>query len=185
MPDILSVIEDTVIRRGLDKDSFIGKILPDGWEPFVVQLLAMAVLVTVVFVFLFKPVRKILDARREKTMSEIAEAEKKNANAGALLNEAEERVKASKTEAVAIVERAKKDAESLRDQTIVAAKDEAQRLREEAKKDIEMSKVQAQDDINRSIVDVALQASEKVLKREVDEADSRRLIDDFLSEING
>ena len=47
-----------------------------------------------------------------------------------------------------------------------------------------MSKKQAQDDINKSIIEVALKASEKVLEREVDSKDNEKLICDFLEEMN-
>lgn len=172
------------VSKAIDKDSILEKIFPSGWEPFVVQILAMVVLVAAFFIFFFKPVRKILDARKEKMMSDINEAEKKNANASIFLAEAENRIKDSKTEAVNIVENARKEAETIKEQTIAQAKDEAIRLKKDAEKDIEMSKKQAQDDINKSIIEVAIKASEKVLEREVDSKDNEKLIDDFLNEMN-
>ena len=117
-------------------------------------------------------------------MSDVTEAQKKNASAQTLLTEAEDRIRDSKTEAVAIVENARKEAEAIKEQTIAKAKDEAIRIKKDAEKDIEMSKKQAQDDINKSIIEVALKASEKVLEREVDSKDNEKLIGDFLEEMN-
>ena len=168
------------VQKAIDKDSILEKIFPSGWEPFVVQILAMVVLVLAFFIFFFKPVRKILDARKEKMMSDVTEAHKKNASAQTLLTEAEGRIRDSKTEAVAIVENARKEAEAIKEQAIAKAKAEAIRI----KKDAEMSKKQAQDDINKSIIEVALKASEKVLEREVDSKDNEKLIGDFLEEMN-
>lgn len=183
MLDFISTLADDIGAIAPDKDSFIEKIFPSGIEPFIVQLLAMAVLITAFFVFLFKPVRKILDARKDKMMSEITEAEKKNANATILLSEAEARIRDSKSQASEIIAAAQKEAEILKEQTTEKTKAEVSRLKKEAEKDIEMSRKQAQDDINRSIVDVALKASEKVLGREVNADDNRRLLDDFLNGI--
>ena len=151
------------VQKAIDKDSILEKIFPSGWEPFVVQILAMVVLVLAFFIFFFKPVRKILDARKEKMMSDVTEAHKKNASAQTLLTEAEGRIRDSKTEAVAIVENARKEAEAIKEQTIAKAK---------------------ADDINKSIIEVALKASEKVLEREVDSKDNEKLIGDFLEEMN-
>ena len=64
------------VQKAIDKDSILEKIFPSGWEPFVVQILAMVVLVLAFFIFFFKPVRKILDARKEKMMSDVTEAQK-------------------------------------------------------------------------------------------------------------
>ncbi len=172
------------VQKAIDKDSILEKIFPSGWKPFVVQILAMVVLVLAFFIFFFKPVRKILDARKEKMMSDVTEAHKKNASAQTLLTEAEGRIRDSKTEAVAIVENARKEAEAIKEQTIAKAKAEAIRIKKDAEKDIEMSKKQAQDDINKSIIEVALKASEKVLEREVDSKDNEKLIGDFLEEMN-
>ena len=41
----------------------IDKLFPSGWQPFLVQFIAMLVLVAAFFILLFKPVRKIITTR--------------------------------------------------------------------------------------------------------------------------
>ena len=41
------------VQKAIDKDSILEKIFPSGWEPFVVQILAMVVLVLAFFIFFF------------------------------------------------------------------------------------------------------------------------------------
>lgn len=180
----LSMLVTTRLAIELDPQDFIDKLFPSGITPFIVQISAMVVLVTAFFVFFFKPVRKILDARKEKMMSDLNDASKKSNEATTMLTNAQQEIKNSKVQAAKIITDAKKDAEMIIERTNIEAKEEVIRMKKEAEKDIEMSKEQAHDDINKSIVEVALKASEKVLGREVEEEDNRRLIDDFLKGID-
>ena len=49
--------------------------------------------------------------------------------------------------------------------------------------EIEREKQAAVEDIKKQIVDVALQASEVVLNREVNQDDNTRLVNDFIKDI--
>ena len=92
-------------------------------------------------------------------------------------------VKAKKIEAMGIVEKAKEDALLERQTILDKAKDEKQaelqRTREEIAQEIEASK----DEIHREIVSVAIDASSKVLQREVNKEDNEKLIDRFIDDL--
>ena len=64
-----------------------------------------------------------------------------------------------------------------------ATKEEAQAKKEKALRDIEKQKLEAQEDIHREIVDVALLAAQKIVEREIDENDNTRLVEDFIKEV--
>ena len=67
---------------------------------------------------------------------------------------------------------------------INATKEEVRNLKIAADKDIEESRRRAKDDIKREIIDVAFQASEKILQREINEDDNEKVLNNFIDSLN-
>lgn len=166
------------------KDEIFDKIFPNGITPFIVQVLAMVVL-TIAFIFLlFKPVRKMIQKRKDHIASSIEEADRKNETAEKYLLEAHNEVRAAHIEAQDILKDAKKDAIIAHEEIIKKTEDEIIELKTSAFEEIEKSKIKAGEEIRASIIDVAFSASEKILKREVNEKDNKRIVDDFIDELD-
>ena len=158
------------------------KLFPDIWD-FVAVFLAFIVLLIAVFFFAYKPVKKLLKQRGDYVEGKIKTAEEREEKSQQLLNEANEEVKAKKVEAMGIVEKAKEDAQKERAAILEKAKqekeEEIKRTKEEIAQEIEASK----DEIHREIVSVAIDASSKVLEREVHKKDNEKLIDSFIDDL--
>ena len=158
------------------------KLFPDIWD-FVAVFLAFIVLLIAVFFFAYKPVKKLLKQRGDYVEGKIKTAEEREEKSQQLLNEANEEVKAKKVEAMGIVEKAKEDAQKERAAILEKAKqekeEEIKRTKEEIAQEIEASK----DEIHREIVSVAIDASSKVLEREVNKKDNEKLIDSFIDDL--
>ena len=158
------------------------KLFPPIWD-FVAVFLAFIVLLIAVFFFAYKPVKKLLKQRGDYVEGKIKTAEEREEKSQQLLNEANEEVKAKKIEAMGIVEKAKEDAQKERAAILEKAKqekeEEIKRTKEEIAQEIEASK----DEIHREIVSVAIDASSKVLKREVNKKDNEKLIDSFIDDL--
>jgi F-type H+-transporting ATPase subunit b len=63
---------------------------------------------------------------------------------------------------------------------LAKAREEAENLKQKALADIEREKVQAQKEMKQTITDVAFEAAEKIIKKELDEKDQQRYVDDFI-----
>ena len=167
---------------GISKEDFIDKLFPNPWDALAV-FLAFIVLLLAVFYFSYKPVKKLIKQRGDYVEDKIKTAETREKESQKLLNEANEEIKAKRIEAMGIVEKAKEDANKERQAILDKAKEEKQaelqRTREEIAQEIEASK----DEIHREIVSVALDASSKVLEREVNKKDNEKLIDDFIDDL--
>ena len=158
------------------------KLFPDIWD-FVAVFLAFIVLLIAVFYFAYKPVKKLLKQRGDYVEGKIKNAEEREQKSQQLLSDANEEVKAKKVEAMGIVEKAKEDAQKERAAILEKAKqekeEEIKRTKEEIAQEIEASK----DEIHREIVSVAIDASSKVLEREVNKKDNEKLIDSFIDDL--
>ena len=159
------------------------KLIPNLLS-FVVQFLSFLVLVIVVFVFAYKPVKKILKKRADYVENEIKEARENNLVAQKNVDEAKEMVAQSKVQASEIIKNAEKQGQEKYDAIILQAKSDVEEMKQGAQEDIERAKEEAIKDIHDEMVKVALSASEEILKREVDSKDNKRLAEDFINRLN-
>lgn len=90
----------------------------------------------------------------------------------------------AKIKAQDIIVEAQKTAENEKNKIINATKEEVRNLKIAADKDIEESRRRAKDDIKREIIDVAFQASEKILQREINEDDNEKVLNNFIDSLN-
>ena len=179
MPNILSNMENIgeVIKT-------ISEKLVPNLLSFVVQFLSFLVLLTVVFVFAYKPVKKILQKRADYIEKEIKEAHDHNLEIQKNITEAKELVASSKKEASEIIKAAEKKGQEQYEALILEAKAEVMEMKKDAEKDIERAKEEAKEEIHNEMVAVALSASGEILKREVDNEDNKRLAEDFINRLN-
>ena len=162
----------------------IGQKLIPNLLSFVVQFLSFLVLLIVVFVFAYKPVKKILKKRADYVENEIKEARESNLEAQKNVDEAKEIIAQSKVQASEIIKNAEKQGQEKYDTLIIDAKAEVEEMKVGAQEDIERAKEEAIQDIRNEMVNVALSASEEILKREVDSDDNKRLAEDFINRLN-
>ncbi len=159
------------------------KLIPNLLS-FVVQFLSFLVLILVVFILAYKPVKKILKKRADYIENEIKEARESNLEAEKNVAEAKEMVASSKVQASEIIARAEKQGQERYDMMLASANNEIVEMKKDAEKDIERAKEEAIQDIRNEMVNVALSASEEILKREVDSKDNKRLAEDFINRLN-
>ena len=148
---------------------YISKNLIPSWVSFVVQFSALVIMVLVIFFVAYKPVRKMLTKRADYVENNIRDSETAKAEALKNVTASEETLIASKKEAAEIVANAKVIAENMKAQ---------------AEEDIERSKVEAKEQIRKEMISVALSASEEVLKREINEKDNARVVEDFIKDLD-
>ena len=133
--------------------------------------------------FLFKPVNKILDERKQNVEETYRQADEKLSEAARLESEYTEKLANAKEESAEIVKNATKRAQTRSDEIIAEAKKEASSLMVKANADIEKEKKRAVNQIKDEISDIALAVAEKVVEKEIDPKDHERLIESFISEL--
>lgn len=164
--------------------SSIGEKLIPNWFAFLVQLVALILLLVLIFFVTYKPVKKLLNDRAEYIEKEVKDAEedKKIARENAI--KSEQMITESKKTASEIIEtankRALKEAEDIKEET----REEISRMKKAAELEIEDAKVQSLKDIQDEMVNVALCASEEILGREVSKTDNEALARNFIDNLD-
>jgi F-type H+-transporting ATPase subunit b len=123
------------------------------------------------------PLMGIMTQREELIASEIAAAENSRQESQRLLEEQRDLLKEARTEALAIVENAKKQGDASREEIITTARTEAIRLKESAIREIDTEKERAIAAVREEVVSLSVLAASKVLEKEVSEEDNRALIE--------
>ncbi|WP_342600138.1 F0F1 ATP synthase subunit B [Psychrobacillus sp. FSL H8-0483] len=123
------------------------------------------------------PLMGIMNQREELIASEIEAAENSRNESARLLEEQRDLLKEARTEALAIVENAKKQGEASREEIITTARTEAARLKESAIREIDTEKERAIAAVREEVVSLSVLAASKVLEKEVSEEDNRALIE--------
>ena len=176
----LVVLEDLGTTIG----NYIRENLIPNWFSFACQFGALVVMLIVVFFVAYKPVKKMLAKRADYVENNIRESELANAEAQKNVTASEERLNASKREAAEIVANAKAVAENNHKEMIESTQVEINKMKALAEEDIARSKEEAKEEIRQEMVSVALEASKEVLKREVNEKDNARIVEDFIKDID-
>ena len=165
-------------------EEYIKANLIPSWVSFVVQFSALVIMVLVIFFVAYKPIKKLLTKRADYVESNIRDSENAKAEAEKNAQISKETIIASKKEAAEIVSQAKVTAEENKKATLEETQLEMNKIKALAEEDIERSKLEAKEDVRKEIVNVALAASEEVLKREVNEKDNKIIVEDFIKDLD-
>jgi len=151
----------------------------DVWQLFW-QMTAFAVLVFLLWKFLYRPILAMLDERRDRIGQSMKDAQKASESAEELRRELERQRTEAKREGQAILGQAAEMSEKLKADILVQARSEAAKMLEDAKKQIEADRERSMAELQKQVADLALTVSQSVLPGAIDEQTHRRLIDDFL-----
>ena len=171
------------IQEQIDKNVILGKLIPNIGS-FLTQLAALIVLIVVVIIFGYKPIKKMVNKRQDYVANEIKEAKEKNLQAEENLTQSKETVLANRRLASEIIDNAKIEAENQKQEILKSAEDEVLEMKKRAERDIKQSEEDAKEAIRQKMVEIALDASSEILKRNVNDEDNEKLVDEFIKEID-
>jgi len=129
------------------------------------------------------PVTKGLEARDEQAAKAIAAAEAAERGAASARAEVEAQLAEANRQAAAILEEARLRAEARDRQTLDQAKRDAGALLDRARSEIHAEQEKAVSAIRREVVELSLNAAGSVLRRKVDAADDKRLVEELVSSV--
>ncbi len=133
--------------------------------------------------FLYKPVCKILDKRREMAAAEISDARKAKESAEKAEQEYTQRLADAKNEAAEIVKQATLRAQKREEEIVTEANRKANELRAKAEENIERDKQRAINEIKDEISEIVVMAAGKVVEKEISAKDNEEIISNFLKEV--
>jgi F-type H+-transporting ATPase subunit b len=134
--------------------------------------------------YIFGPVQKAIDARRERIRQALQEADNARAEARRLLEEHRSMMQTARGDAEQILAEARRIGESQKERLREELEADRQRRLEETTKQIQAETRNALEQIRTEVAELALDATSKVTGKVLTDDDHRRLIEDAISELD-
>jgi F-type H+-transporting ATPase subunit b len=133
--------------------------------------------------FLFKRVFALLDERGQKISKGLEDAEAAARDRELARAEREAAVAEARKEANEMIARANKIAEDTRNEILTSARADAEKVSTRAREEIVAEKDKAMAEIRGQVAELALAAAGKLVRRQMDDPTQRRLVEEFLAEV--
>lgn len=131
--------------------------------------------------FAWPPLVKATVEREKRIEAQLAEAERRNKEAQALLEEHKRLLEESRSKAHAIITEAKNFAEKERAAALEKTRQEQEELLARALRDISAERDRAVEDLRREAVDLSLAAASKLIGQRLDSETDRKIVQEYLS----
>lgn len=147
------------------------------------HLLAFLLLFWILKKFLWGPILDIVDKRRESIEYAYSEVESKQAEVNERYKELVERLDRIEEERRQVMEDAAREGRALADDIRANAESQRERILAKAQSDIEMEREKLKVDMNNYASDLAIDVAEKLMRKQLDREEQRRLIKSLTSEL--
>ena len=146
-------------------------------------LVVFILMVVILRVAAWNPIKKALDDREQGIIDHIADARRSAEKAERLLEEYEAKIAAAAQEANEIVAEGRRDAEATKERIVEEAREAATAERDRALNDIEIAKNAALQDVAEKSADIAVALAGKIVNKELNASDHQALIKETLDNI--
>ena len=133
--------------------------------------------------FLFKPVMKMIEDRQQEIDTMYDEADKAKENAKTIQAEYEQKLSVATETSEKMVKEAVARGKDREEEIIRQARAGAAAIMDKASTDIAQKKKKALNDAKDEISGIAMSIAEKVVGRQLNDADQSELIDQFINEL--
>ncbi len=147
------------------------------------QLVNFLVFLWILRRLLYAPVTRMLRERRERIADSLREAESLREQVERDRTEFESELQRARAEAQRIRDEASSTAEVIRERELERARGEVERMRTDAQADVERARQQAAAELRAQTADLVMQATSRVLDRSIDDPEHRRLVQEALADL--
>jgi F-type H+-transporting ATPase subunit b len=146
-------------------------------------ILTFVVVLLVLRRYAWKPILGAMEARERGIRKLLDDAERAREEADALLEQYRKQLAEARAEGQRILAEGKSAAERVREEMLARAKKEAEGVVQRAGTEIDLERQKALAEIREQAVDLAISAAGKVIEEDVDDERHRRIVEDYLREI--
>ena len=149
-------------------------------------LLSLANLLLIYWIlkkFLFKPVQKVMDERKNQVDQLYSEANENLDTAREMKQKYEHHLASARQEADTLIKNATQTAQRKSDEIVAEANSQASHVKQKAEEEIALQKKQMLRDVRSEISGLAVDIASKVVEREIDQKDYDGFVDEFIQNV--
>jgi F-type H+-transporting ATPase subunit b len=133
--------------------------------------------------FAFPSIFRVLDEREKRIRGSIDDADRVKLEAEELLAQYREKLKGAQQEVNAVLEKARSQAGRIVEDGRRKMEQQAEQMMQEARTGIERERQDAVKEIREATADLTLLVAEKILERELNDADHQRYVEQVVREV--
>lgn len=154
-----------------------------NWPLLISQVVNFLLMLIILRMLLYRPILNMLERRRERITQSMKDAERVDAAAQEAEQEKAKILEEARRAAQEIRAEATRDNEKIAQEIRARAEQEATEIRIKAQEDAQSQIENALSDVNKQVADLAIQATEKLLGRELEnKTEQRRFVTEFLEQ---
>ena len=150
----------------------------------IAQVICFLIFLAIMRVFLWKRFLGMLDKRREAISSEFKRIEESREALSRIRSEYEKKLTEIDIEAKKMILEASARGRRSADQIMAKAERDSEKIIEDAKANIKDELAKAKDELKDRVVDLTIQAAEKIIQERLSEKSDRKLVEDFIEGID-
>jgi F-type H+-transporting ATPase subunit b len=146
------------------------------------QLINFGILLLVFSVFLYRPLMKVLDERKQRIQEGLEASEESKRQLSRTEEEVAKELAKARERGQTLIGEAQQMSQRIQNEAREAARAEAEQLLERARTEIGLERDAAIADLRREFADLTITAAERVIKQSLDKDQHRQLIEEVLAE---
>ncbi len=160
------------------------ELIPEAPE-LIWGFVAFALLMAVMFRFVFPKMNTMLEERSAKIEGQISDAERARVEAEEYKRQYETQLAEARTQAEEILEEARAQAERIRAEAASRGEEEAQQIVARAREDIEAERGRLVSELRGQVAALSVELAGKIVEKEIDADQHRTLVDRYINELSG
>ena len=146
------------------------------------QLVSVLVIFGLLYLVLYKPITRMLDARAQRIRENLEAADQARQEAASSAEQVERELAEARNQGQALIGEARAAANQFRQQEDARTRTEMEAMLERARSEIERERDAAIEQVRAQFADLAIAAAERVVERSLDKDSHAQLIDKVLEE---
>ena len=171
-----------VLAAGGEGDAGSALMTPK-WGIFIWTSVTFIIVLIVLSRVAWKPLLGALEEREGTIRDSLQQAQSDREEAAAQLAEHKQLVEEARRDRAEARERGQREAEQLKEQILGEARAERERMLEQSERQVEAAMTQARAEMRQLVVDLSIQAAEKLMVKNLDDPTQRRLVEDYLADL--
>lgn len=158
-------------------------LMTPSWGIFIWTVITFVIVFLILNRFAWKPLLGALEERESTIRDSLQKAQADREAAAAQLAEHRSLVDEARRDRAEARERGQREAEQLKEQILGEARAERERMLEQSEKQVSAAMTQARAEMRQLVVDLSIQAAEKLMVKNLDDPTQRRLVEDYLADL--
>lgn len=163
-------------------EDFLNKLIPNFWS-LLINLLALIVFFVVLYFIAYKPVKKLIKARRHKVQEEMQEGERLKKIGEEREKETRNIVSEAKAEASLIRQKGEEEGVKLKEEMLQKAETELKEKKARALEELRQEEEKTRAALQSETVDLALLMAEKLVDEKMDSNLDKKLVASFAKDL--